>query len=422
MSGAVDSLLPGSPAVPGPAARPGPTAGALAPLPARAADHGRGLRLRAWREKFHRLPGRSGQEAETEAAILGELAGLGLPFHLEGRRPGLVVTLAGSDGPTLTVRAPIDALPVQEETGLACASTVPGVMHACGHDANIAVQLELARAFAADPPARGHLRLLFQPEEETLTGARHMLDSGTLALGPQDALCSFHLSPSLPLGRVGLAEPVALASVDDFTLELTGGGGHAGSPQAASDPILAASELIGRLPGLIRRRLDPRDVVTWTIGRLEAGTVRNVVAPRARLEGTLRYFEEAAAAAVRAALIGELQAVAVAHGLGAAHQFRTVVPSLRNDPALGGLFLETAAARLGAAQVDRLRPSLAADDAAYLHDRAPGVYWLVGCAAPEGPTPPLHSSRFDFPEPTLEIAFELLRDFTDRFFARRAHP
>jgi amidohydrolase len=388
--------------------------------PVRSTDRDRGARLRAWRRQFHQLPCLSGKEAAAEEAILSELKALGITDRAVGGGPGVVVTIGAIEGPILTVRASIDGLPIQEETGLSCASTVPGVMHACGHDAAIAVLLELAHAFSSG--ARGRLRLVFQPEEETLTGARKMVDRGALVLTEDDAVCSFHLSPSLPLGRVGIATPFAMAAVDDFNIVFSSGGGHAGSPQTAADPILAAAEIVCRAPGTVRRHVDPREPITWTMGRVHAGSARNVVAASARMEGTLRYFDARAAGAARAALVAELEAIATAHGLSVTHEFQTVVPALKNDPALTALFLDAASARLGHTCVEQLRPSMAADDVACFHERARGVYWLVGCSEAKHATPPLHSSSFDFPEEVLDIAFDVLEAFVHRFWRRRTDP
>jgi hippurate hydrolase len=363
------------------------------------------------RELFHATPCLSGAEEPTERAIAEELVRLGVRAEDVSGHPGVVAVVRGPGPAMLTVRTAIDGLAVPERTGLPFRSRVPGVMHACGHDGGIAVLLTLARVLGRRGSRRGSVRLVFQPAEETLTGARLMLERGALALGPADAVCSFHLTPSLPDGHVGLAAPIAMAGAEQLVVEVHGGGGHTSAPHRGGDALAAAAEFVSRVPAVLRRAVDPREPVALGIGRAEAGTAPNVLAQRARLEGTARYLLRDAMDAVRDGVAAELGAIAASWRVAAEAHWTEQCPPVHNDPALAELLHATARNALGAAKVARVPPSLAADDVALLHERARGVYWLVGC----GGGGALHTSTFDHGAGALVAALRVLDRFVERY-------
>ncbi|MER7066945.1 amidohydrolase [Streptomyces albidoflavus] len=355
---------------------------------------------------LHRAPELSGAEHATAALLADRLTALGLTVHrgLAGT-PSFLAELPNGPGPTVLIRTELDALPVTEATGLPYASTVPGAMHACGHDLHAAAALGAAARLAATRAGwRGRLLVLGQSAEETLTGARALADDGLYdRFGRPDAVLAQHAAP-LPAGTVAHATGGPLmAGSRTLDAVLHGRGGHAATPHLAADPLLMAASAVLRLHTLTARESAPAEGAVLTVGTLHAGTRANVIPDRATLALGLRAFTEPALdrlhEAVRRVLDAESQAAAAPRPPELTLTARS--PVLTPDPALTAALRTVHAEHLGAGRVLAAAPSQATEDLTHLTalpdgTHVPLAYWMLGttpaatwrAAAAEGRTVP----------------------------------
>ncbi|HEU4395648.1 MAG TPA: M20 family metallopeptidase, partial [Planctomycetota bacterium] len=331
------------------------------------------------RRDLHRHPELSMRERRTAGVVERALRGMGLrPRRCAGT--GVLAEVRGpAPGPTILLRADMDALPIQEVAGRPHGSRNPGVMHACGHDGHTAILLGAAERLAVRPPARGRVRLCFQPGEEGADGARAMVRDGALKAPVPDAAAGLHLWSHLPSGKAAVLDGPCMAAVDRFVIRVHGKGGHAAYPHAAVDPVVAAAQIVVGLQSLVSRRTDPRDSAVVTVGRLSAGSAFNVIPPVAEIEGTVRTYRER----TRRRLARELRALAssVARGFGARaeveHEFQ--LPPTVNDAGMAALAREAAIEVLGRRNVVPAEPSMGGEDVGVLFGRNPGVFLFLGC-------------------------------------------
>ena len=358
-------------------------------------------------------------EHRTAGVVEKHLAGFGLRTR-RAAGTGVLADLEGAaPGKTILLRADMDALPLQEDTkGRPYASSVPGVMHACGHDGHVACLLGAAERLAASPPPRGRVRFVFQPGEEGADGARAVVADGALQKPVPDAAAGLHLWVNLPVGEVAVLDGPCMAAVDRFTIRIRGTGGHAAYPHDARDPVVVAAHVVTALQTLVSRRTDPRDSVVVTVGRLQAGTAFNIIPAEAVLEGTVRTYSDV----TRRRIARELAALAkhVARGFGARaeveHEFE--LPPTVNDPGMAALAREAAAEVVGKRNVVDAEPSMGGEDVGVLFGRNPGVFAFVGCAnRKRGIVHEHHHPGFDLDEASLPIGRDLLAAIARRYLA-----
>lgn len=371
--------------------------------------------LREIAADLHRYPSLSGQEADTCARIVNWLIEVGVPRACIDTRYGVRVRL-GTRNPHAPVRlrVPIDALPLDEATGLAYSSTRPGVMHACGHDATAAALIGLAATLvhgATDYPA---VELWFQPEEEVLLGARQALRHWELGPAMGGVLGSFHLSPALPAGTIACMAGPAMAGIDNFEVVFSGGGGHAAAPHLGHDTLAAAASLVAGYRGLAAGAVDPRDAVSILIGKMSGGSAPNIFAPRSTVNGTLRFHSRDAADRVKSAIEREVASLGERHSVHAAMAWSAdVVPPVVNHAALAQAFCAIVRARLPHYRLTDWRRSFAADDAGILMAFMPSVYWFVGSGSASGCTAPgqLHAPTFTYSDDAVMCCYEAAHEF-----------
>ncbi|MDW8314985.1 MAG: M20 family metallopeptidase [Rhodovarius sp.] len=371
--------------------------------------------LIALRRDLHAHPELGFEERRTAGIVAAELARLGIPHRTGVGRTGVVGEIRGArPGPVLAIRADMDALPIEEETGLPFASTIPGRMHACGHDIHTATLLGVAAVLSgmADQLA-GTVRLIFQPAEELLEGAEAMIADG--AAEGIDMALGFHNMPDMPVGSLGFVRGAALAASDRFDITLQGKSGHAAHPYAAIDPIIAAAQLITQLQTVVSREQKPTHPCVVTVGMVQGGSTYNIIPERVALKGTVRTLHREAREVAEAAIRRLCEGIAAGLRVGVELSYRRMVPSLVNDPAL----LERAVASL-AAQFDtpplEREPSMGAEDFSAFADRVPSFHLLVGSGAP-GREDRLHNARYQPDEGCIaqgvqalcRIAVDLLR-------------
>ncbi|MFH0522180.1 M20 family metallopeptidase [Streptomyces sp. M41] len=354
--------------------------------------------LHTWPEVGLDLPG-------TQRRVLAALDGLGLHISTGHRLSSVRATLTGAtEGPTILLRADMDALPLTEDTGRDFASRTPGVMHACGHDAHTAMLVGAARLLAKRrAELSGRVVFMFQPGEEGDHGARHMIDEGVLK--GVDAAFALHVTPNLPSGTLHLRPGTQMAASDRVQVTVQGRGGHASAPHTTCDPVPVACEIVLALQTTLTRMVAADDAAVLSITRLTAGTAHGIIPDTAQLAGTLRTLKPTTRERLLTALHRVADGVAAAHGAKADVRIDTGYPVTVNDPAFTDLVLRTAADVLGRRSVDVLpAPPMTAEDFSYVLGTVPGALAFLGACppglTPEG-APSLHSSRADFDEAAL---------------------
>lgn len=342
---------------------------------------------------LHTHPELSGAEARTAATLAEPLERQGYAVTRGVGGHGVVGVLRNGDGPTIALRTELDALPLQERTGLPYASTVPGVMHACGHDLHLAAVAGAATLLARDRDSwRGTLLVLGQPAEETLSGARAMLADGLYdRFGAPDVVLAQHTAP-LPAGTVGWADGPLMAGSVTLDVRIHGRGGHAGAPQLTVDPVLTAAAAVQRLQSVVSRETAPAEQVVLTVGSLHAGERANVVPDTAELGISVRAFSAAALTRVTAAVERIVRAECAASGCPREPEFTVAAdsPVLLPDQQPSAAVREAHRAWFGPGRVRACTALPAAEDfgwlggaGAALHGR-PGVrtvYWLLGATS-----------------------------------------
>jgi amidohydrolase len=352
-------------------------------------------RLVELRRDLHAHPELGFEEVRTAGIVAAELARLGIAHRTGLGRTGVLGFIdGGAPGPTLLIRADMDALPIHERTGQDFASTIDGRMHACGHDIHTVTLLGVAEVLKGLAPAiRGRVALVFQPAEEKLSGAAAMIADGVLDLAGASMCLGFHNAPNLAPEQFGWVNGAGQAGSDAFDIVLHGRSGHAAHPYAAIDPILAASQLVQALQGIVAREVNPMAAAVVTVGELHAGSVRNIIPDQARLSGTIRTFEDSIRDLVVNALRRITEGVAAATRARAEISVQRQVPPTVSDPAIMARVVRAVAAQFGPQSVREGRPSLGAEDFAEFTTRIPGAHLRIGSQAP-GRHDALHNSDY----------------------------
>jgi len=364
--------------------------------------------LVADRRHLHAHPDLSFREGPTVAYLRGRIESLGLVAEDAGG--GLVVRLAGTRGAgrTVGVRADMDGLPVEEAPGLPFRSQNPGVMHACGHDAHMAIALGVVRYLAARRDAfGGEVRFLFQPAEETPPGgALQLIEAG--ALDGVDAVIGLHVNAALPVGLAQIHPGPLLANADVFDIEIEGVGGHGSSPHQTVDATLVAAQTAVNLQTVVSRKVDPLEPAVVTVGQIEAGTAHNIIPAHARLRGTVRTFSTETQTRVREEMARVVEATAAAAGARARLDYRIGYPATVNPEGGPTAVLEAAGREvLGERRVIQARPWMAGEDFSYYQKRVPGAFFFLGCKEGEH-LGPHHSALFRVDEACLPLGVDIL--------------
>ena len=358
------------------------------------------------RRHLHAHPELSGEEHQTAALVAGELRQLGWSVREAVGRTGVVAELGPEQGPMVGLRVDMDALPVEERTGLPFASTRLGVMHACGHDLHTCIGLGVARLLAGLPQLGARVRILFQPAEELAQGAVWMRDAG--AVEGLEALFGVHVVPDLPVGTVGIRRGCLTAAAGQLEILVQGESGHGARPHQSVDAVWMAAKVVTELQQAIARRLDALQPVVISFGKVEGGRAFNVIADKVRLLGTVRCLDLQQHAALPGWIESEVQAICAGCGGSAEVRYRCIAPPVHNDPALTGLIESCAIERLGRERVLTVeKPSLGAEDFAELLRDVPGMMLRLGVAGPDG-CAPLHNGAFALDERSLAVGIEVL--------------
>ena len=373
----------------------------------------------AWRRHVHQHPELGFQEYETARFIAGTLAELGLPCRTEVAGTGVVAEI-GSGGPVFVLRADMDALPVQEETGQPFASQTPGLMHACGHDVHVACLLGAARLLVDSPPPAGTVRLLFQPSEERPDAqggfaAAHMIEAGVLE--GASAIVGLHVWYNVPAGQIALSAGPQMGAAGMFAARIRGRGGHGALPHHTVDPIVLAAQAIMALQTVVSRRIKPTDAGVVTVGTIHGGTGDNIIPAHVALTGTLRSLDDAVYAQIQDEV---RRALGLVRALGGEFEvtFSHHVPVLENDPGLTDFVAQVGRDLLGTEAVLPAEPMLTGEDFGVFARAIPGCFIRLGGRFPGQPLRNHHDPHFDVDERALPIGAALLAETARRYLAR----
>ncbi len=379
--------------------------------------------LVALRRQVHRHPELGFREVQTAALAAQRLADLGISVRTGVGKTGVIGDLGGA-GPCIALRADMDALPIQEENEVLYASAVPGVMHACGHDAHVACLLGAAQLLAEEAAAGrlpGRVRFLFQPSEEAqdaegLSGGMRMAAEG--AMEGADAVVALHVWADDPLGTISLRDGTMTAHPDKFELVIEGKEAHGAYPHRGHDAITLAAQVIQALQTVVSRRIDPTHAKVLTIGTIQGGTKDNILAGRVAMTGTLRTFD----AATREVLLTEMEkACSIARTLGGDYILK-VIPGylpVDNDPRLTALVRQVGTDLLGAGSVHEAPLEMGGEDFSYFAQSAPGCLFWLGASTPGEPKRLHHHPRFDIDERCLPLGAALLAETSIRYLNGR---
>lgn len=360
-----------------------------------------------WRRHLHQHPEPSFEEHQTQQYLLSELHAIP---HLQ------VATIAGTGiiadmvtdpaGPWIALRADMDALPISEKAGRPYRSLREGYMHACGHDAHMAMLLGAIHLLSERRSEwKGAIRFIFQPgEEKSPGGASLLVQAGVLSSVPVQAIWGMHVTPQLPVGTVGLRAGAFMAASDEIYIRLKGTGGHAAYPHLTPDPVTVGAYVLTQLQMVVSRAADPRLPTVLTFGRFHAGTAPNIIPTEAELAGTLRTFDESWRQQAKALIATVIRQTVEPWQLAAEIDFRSGYPVLYNDPTLTARTREWIAELLGETAVQELPLWLSSEDFAFYSQHVPACFIRLGTAGDHPDTQrPVHTPDFDIDEQALAV-------------------
>ena len=353
------------------------------------------------RRALHRVPEDGFSEFKTQALLMEKLMSIGIPFETE--RTWIVADIhGGHPGPTVALRADMDALPVTEPQGCPFRSEHEGWMHACGHDMHMAIQLGTARLLnAMMEDLRGNVRLLFQPAEETVGGALPMVEAGVLK--GADAVYGLHVQPYMNVGQIDTRPGCMNASTDELNIVIQGVSAHASRPHQGVDAIVCAAQLIIALQTVVSRSTSPLQSAVVSLGIIRGGDAPNIVCDRVEIKGTLRTTTPDLRAQLKQRIREICDGVAATCGTTIDLEIVTSYAALMNTPAEAERVLRIGRRLLGTDNAAyRESPSMGSEDFSYFVEKVPGAFWHLGCASAQ-PAPTLHSRDFVPDERCLPI-------------------
>lgn len=370
------------------------------------------------RRLIHMHPELGFEEIQTSRLVSEWLGKFGLQVKEGLAKTGVIGLLKGKEkGKTVAIRADMDGLPMDEANPVPYASRIKGKMHACGHDAHVAILLGVAKFFSSIPDkVKGNIKFIFQPAEEGGGGGRVMVEEGVLECPKVDAVFGAHVFPFLPIGKVGINEREGMASADRFTIKIKGKGGHAANPHLSRDPILAAGHLVTQIHSIVSRNVDPLQSCVVTIGKIDGGTSFNIIPDEVELLGTVRTLHQQVREEVKSRIERITQGVVRSFEMDYGIDFKYGYPVLINDPEMSKLVASACSKGIGEESVEFLRPLMGSEDFAYYLEKCPGSYFRLGCRNEEkGIIHPYHSNRFDIDEDVLPFGVEMFVRVIDRY-------
>jgi hippurate hydrolase len=379
------------------------------------------------RHDLHRHPEIGYQEVYTNSVVCKELSRLGIEFKSGfGGGTGVVALIhgekgSGPGGGCVGLRADMDALPITEETAAPYASTIPGRMHACGHDGHTSVLLGAAAILKENTHRfKGTIKLIFQPAEEGLLGAELMVKEGVLNDPKVEAIFGLHGWPGLKVGMVATKKGAIAASVDGFSISITGKGGHAAAPHETLDPIVCAAAMIQGLQTIVSREADPTDANVVTVSMISGGSAFNVIPESAELKGTIRALTRERRRNAISSLERICKGIAAAYRCQCTFQYYGATPPTINDAAMAEFVAETAVATVGERGfVWAPKPGMWGEDFSFYLEQIPGCFFLLGVQPHDRDSyPMLHNPKFDFTDAAIPVGIRMMTEVALRFLER----
>ncbi len=358
-----------------------------------------------WRRHFHRHPELSFEEFETSDFIAERLLEMGYEVKRKIGGTGICALLdTGKQGPVIAFRADMDALPLLEATGLAFESERTGIMHACGHDAHMAILLGTARVlFRLKEHFCGMVKILFQPGEEANGGAKCMIDDGVLTRPDVSSIFALHMVPELPVGTIGIRSGYLSATDDIFVIQIQGRNAHSSEPQEGVNAIVIAAHVITALQSIQTCDLDPFDVATLSVCVMHSGEAENVIPENAELKGMIRCVEKETKIKMRDRIKTIVSHTAMALKGSAQVDFIDGFPAVYNDPDLTETVIHAGGRMLGSPEDVLMipKPHMGSEDFSYYQEKIPGAMFMLGCGVPGEDRGALHTSTLDIDEDAL---------------------
>ncbi len=378
----------------------------------------------AIRRELHKNPELGFEEFKTSSIITDYLRNLGLEVKTGLAGTGVTALLRGrEDGPTLAVRADIDALPVTELNNFEFKSVNIGKMHACGHDAHMSVVLGAADVLSSlKDEFSGNVKFIFQPGEEGLGGARQMIEEGALLDPKVDAIIAAHVDPYLNSGWISVRPGPVMATPSEFTIVISGKGGHAAQPQKAINPIYAASAVVDALCKVTEDQTDVLKKAVLTVTYIKAGSSYNIIPDTAVIKGTVRTFDIELSRKISGKIEAITASITEAAGAGYTLEYDIGYPPVFNHSGTVEALIRSAEKVISPGNIVKdAEPSMLAEDFAYYAQLVPGAYFHLGCRDPQddGPIFNLHSSRFRIDEACIQAGIEIMSQFALDFLSQK---
>ena len=356
-----------------------------------------------WRRDIHQHPELKFEENRTSDLVAAKLEEFGIEIHRGLAKTGVVGTIRNGDGPSIGLRADMDALPLEEKNTFKHASSNPGKMHACGHDGHTAMLLGAAKHLAASKNFKGTVNLIFQPAEEGGGGGELMIKEGLFEMFPVDSVYGLHNWPGMPAGTFGVGSGPIMAAADMFDLPINGRGGHAAFPDQCIDPIVVASQVVSALQTITSRNTHPVDSVVISVTQIHAGDAYNVIPDSVRMHGTVRTFQTETRAKIPSSMLRVAEGVCAAYGTTCELNYMSGYPTTINSVPETEISAKAVVDLLGEDKIIlNPTPSMGAEDFSYMLEARPGCYVWLGIGPGKGEAGcMLHSSRYDFNDDVL---------------------
>ena len=363
--------------------------------------------VKQWRKQIHSQPELGFKEFKTSSFIIDKLQSFGIEVHQGLGGTGVVGTLKNGSGPTIGIRADIDALPIKEQNDIDHKSTHENCMHACGHDGHTSVLLGTAKHLSQHKDFSGKIHFIFQPAEEVLGGAKAMIDDGLFDKFPMDAVYGLHNWPGLPVGEIAVNNGPMMASFDTFEITLTGKGTHAAMPHLGADPIAAGAALITNIQSIISRRISPLKSGVISVTQMNSGDTTNVIPDYAILKGTVRSFDMDVRQSMQDMLTEMVTTLPPLYGVTGEMDYHIRYPVTTNDTQAYLEIKEAATKVLGADKVNTdIEPSMASEDFSFMSQVVKGAYFWLGVDG-SSPSKPLHNASYDFNDDAIETGIKV---------------
>jgi len=356
-----------------------------------------------WRRDIHQHPELKFEENRTSDLVAAKLEEFGIEIHRGLAKTGVVGTIRNGDGPSIGLRADMDALPLEEKNTFKHASSNPGKMHACGHDGHTAMLLGAAKHLAASKNFKGTVNLIFQPAEEGGGGGELMIKEGLFKMFPVDSVYGLHNWPGMPAGTFGVGSGPIMAAADMFDLTINGRGGHAAFPDQCIDPIVVASQVVSALQTITSRNTHPVDSVVISVTQIHAGDAYNVIPDSVLMHGTVRTFQTETRDKIPSSMLRVAEGVCAAYGTTCELNYMSGYPATINSVPETEISAKAVVDLLGEDKIIlNPTPSMGAEDFSYMLEARPGCYVWLGIGPGKGEAGcMLHSSRYDFNDDVL---------------------